>query len=48
MVTTTSDFEPGIWSEFENLMPYRIQLRNGEKLLELLTRLHDTKTDGAN
>src|SRR5256885_7763673 len=36
MITTTSDFQPEIWSEFNLLVPYRLQLRNGEGLLELL------------
>jgi restriction system protein len=48
MITTTADFQPGIWSEFENLMPYRLQLRNGEFLLKLLKGLNSANGDVAN
>lgn len=41
IVTTTSDFEPRIWSgsEFERFMPYRLELKNGTKLLKWLAEL---------
>lgn len=39
IVTTTSDFAPGIWEEFSDLMPWRIQLRNGSDLLSWIHSL---------
>jgi Restriction endonuclease len=33
-LTTTAEFAPGIEKEFRNLMPYRIELRNGRRLAE--------------
>lgn len=32
VVTTTSSFAPGIAKEFDNLMPYRLELRDGAAL----------------
>jgi restriction system protein len=39
LVTTTSDFEPGIESsdEFTRFMPYRLELRNRERLMTWLS-----------
>ena len=38
IVTTTSDFQPTVYSsrEFRNFMPYRLELKNGEQLREWL------------
>jgi len=38
IITTTSDFAPGILAadEFSNFMPYRLELKNGKKLLKWL------------
>jgi len=34
VITTTSDFAPGIMDEFEKMMPYRIETKNGQEFLE--------------
>jgi restriction system protein len=39
-VTTTSDFAPGVYKEFADRMPTRIELRNGVRLTEWLFRLN--------
>jgi restriction system protein len=36
VLTTTADFAPGVANEFAKVIPYRIELRNGEKLREWL------------
>jgi hypothetical protein len=36
IVTTTSMFAPGVYTEFERLIPDRISLRNGEQLRDWL------------
>lgn len=41
-VTTTSDFAPGVFDEFKHLMPQRIELRNGNALLQWLQELKGT------
>ena len=41
VVTTTSRFAPGVWDEFKQLMPYRLELRDGPLLRSwLLEILH--------
>jgi restriction system protein len=40
IVTTTSDFAPGIQKEFAPLMPSRIELKNGQVLKEWLNELY--------
>jgi restriction system protein len=39
IVTTTSDFEPRVWSgdEFSRFRPYRLELKNGQQLLKWLS-----------
>jgi restriction system protein len=37
VISTTSDFAPGVYQEFEDVMPTRLQLRNGRQLQEWLT-----------
>jgi len=41
LITTTSDFEPGILSgqEFAGLIPYRLELKNGQQLLKWLAQI---------
>ena len=36
IVTTTSDFGPSIFKEYKHLIPHRLQLRNGQELIEWL------------
>jgi restriction system protein len=36
IVTTTSDFAPGVQAEFAALMPSRLELKNGAALIEWL------------
>jgi restriction system protein len=45
VITTTSDFEPMIWSsgEFTPLMPYRVDLQNGDKLIQWLRHICEAK-----
>jgi restriction system protein len=46
IITTTSDFEPLIWSggEFDKFMPYRLELKNGENLLKWLRDIQLAKS----
>src|SRR5262249_8708975 len=39
IVTTTSDFAPGIFDELRNLIPTRLELKNGRQLREWLLGL---------
>ena len=39
VVTTTSEFAPGVHKRFENLMPYRLELRDGAALREWLRKI---------
>lgn len=39
VVTTTSDFAPGVAKEFEKVIPYRLELRNGTALYKLIEEL---------
>jgi restriction system protein len=39
IVTTTSDFAPGVDKEFASFVPYRLELRNGENLREWLAEV---------
>lgn len=41
VVTTTSDFAPGVYGseDIKRLMPYRLELKNGQQLLEWLKAL---------
>ncbi len=47
VITTTSDFEPRIWSggDFDKFMPYRLELKNGTKLLKWLHEIQSAKVD---
>lgn len=39
IVTTTSDFAPGIFEEVRQFMPHRLELKNGNQLYEWLLQL---------
>ena len=39
VLTTTSNFAPGVETEFANFLPTRLELRNGENLLAWLRRV---------
>jgi restriction system protein len=43
VVTTTSTFAPGIEKEFKDEYPYRLDLRDGEKLMEWLRSIAGEK-----
>ena len=45
VITTTADFAPGIASEFEAIMPYRLETRNGQEFLEWLKGIQNDGTD---
>lgn len=40
VISTTSDFAPGVYDEFATIMPTRLQLRNGPQLQEWLTTVY--------
>jgi len=44
IVTTTSDFAPGIQNEFAPFMPGRIELKNGVALKQWLKEIHQSGT----
>lgn len=46
VVTTTSDFQPGILSgdEFKRFVPYRLELKNGEQLARWLSEIKNSST----
>lgn len=44
IVTTTSDFAPGIQEEFKAFLPSRLELKNGRELIEWLWQLHSQGT----
>ena len=39
IVTTTTTFAPGIYEELKEYMPYRLELRDGRQLLDMLSHL---------
>jgi restriction system protein len=41
IITTTSSFAPGVWTEFASVMPTRLELRDGSQLVEWLGRLRN-------
>lgn len=45
IITTTSDFQPGVWTggEFEKFIPYRLELKNGPQLLKWLNDIRAEK-----
>ena len=46
IVTTTSDFAPGIQNEFAPLMPSRIELKNGQVLKQWLSEMYSSQRLG--
>lgn len=44
IVTTTSDFAPGIQKEFKAFLPSRLELKNGRELTDWLRQLHSRGT----
>ena len=44
IVTTTSEFAPGIQEEFKAFLPSRLELKNGRELMEWLQQLHSRGT----
>lgn len=42
VVTTTSDFAPGVLREWKDFMPYRLELRNRQGLLSWLEKLENS------
>jgi restriction system protein len=43
VVTTTSDFAPGVYAEFADRVPSRLELRNGTKLVEWLGSIRERR-----
>ena len=41
VVTTTSEFAPGVWDDFKDYMPSRLELRDGPALCEWLRQITD-------
>ncbi|MEQ1855798.1 MAG: restriction endonuclease [Longimicrobiales bacterium] len=41
IISTTGRFAPGVYSEFERVIPYRLELRDGPALLSMLRGLRD-------
>ncbi len=39
IVTTTGEFAPGVYDEFKDFMPHRLELRNGTQLKEWLMEI---------
>jgi restriction system protein len=39
VITTTSDFAPGVFKEFDKAMPYRLQTKNGAQLVDWLKEI---------
>ena len=39
VVTTTSEFAPGVWDEYKDYVPNRLELRNGPALCEWLRQV---------
>ncbi|MBX3301766.1 MAG: restriction endonuclease [Nitrospira sp.] len=44
IITTTSEFAPGIQEEFKAFLPSRLELKNGKELAEWLRHLHSQGT----
>jgi restriction system protein len=44
IVSTTSEFAPGIQEEFKAFLPSRLELKNGKELIEWLQQLHLKET----
>lgn len=44
VVTTTSDFAPGVEEEFQKHIPYRLETKNGEQVLQWVRQLMASQT----
>jgi restriction endonuclease Mrr len=45
VITTTSDFAPGVYEEFASRTPTRLELRNGPKLVEWLKAIPERRQE---
>jgi len=45
LITTTSDFAPGVADEFQRVIPYRLETKNGEQFLQWIRRILSTHGD---
>lgn len=45
IITTTSDFAPGVADEFKNVIPYQLETKNGEQFLEWIRHILATQAD---
>jgi restriction system protein len=43
VVTTTSQFAPGVFNEFKGVMPFRLELKDRAQLLEWLQQIRRQK-----
>jgi restriction system protein len=44
VITTTSDFAPGVAEEFQKVIPYQLETKNGEQFLEWIRRIQAAQT----
>jgi restriction system protein len=45
IITTTSDFAPGVADEFQKVIPYQLETRNGEQFLEWIRQILAAQAD---
>jgi len=45
IITTTGDFAPGVAEEFGNVMPYRLETKNGEQFLKWIESVSPISSD---
>ena len=43
IITTTSDFAPGVADEFQKVIPYQLETKNGEQFLEWVRQIMATQ-----
>lgn len=43
IITTTSDFAPGVADEFQKVIPYQLETKNGEQFLEWIGQILATQ-----
>jgi restriction system protein len=46
IITTTSDFARGVADEFQNVIPYQLETKNGEQFLEWIRQLFNVPNSG--
>lgn len=44
IITTTSDFAPGVADEFQKVIPYQLETKNGEQFLEWIRKILAAQT----